>query len=433
MQVKGNNMPENKTKVAFLGGSIRNSLSPEAVQDLLPRITNQTRLYEVIERLAGEQLISNSEGCMLAGAFGANEYAEVEYIPLNHFFLRDGSTRDLDELLGKLDKVDGIIISTPVYFGDRSSIIQAFFDLARKNRALFKGKSFGAMSVGAKRNGGQETTNIYALNEAMDIGFIVTGNGPATSQYGGTAWAGHKGHIREDYFGLETCIGTGRKVAQTANIAAHGRNKKKEIVKIDFWVLQDQDNIVTDSIQQLLSSVEIPGVEFDILDLKQYEFFRCMACPSCPGSGRKGSKYRCVIGKDSMEELHSRLLEPDGVFFAGYSPETEGDLESVYQRFIERMRYIRRDGFLMTNRMVAAYAVQELQSNALFHLRILTSMIRHNTVFHQPILRTRYNGSLLGGGEEEILQSFAEHVREFAGARDEVDIGSLEYIPIGYQ
>ncbi len=426
-------MAESKTKVVFLGGSTRNSLSPEAVQDLLPRITNQTRLYEVIERLAGEQLISNSEGCMLAGAFGAKEYAEVEYIPLNYFFLRDGSTRDLDKLLGKLEKVDGVIVSTPVYFGDRSSIIQDFFDLARKNRGLFAGKSFGAMSVGAKRNGGQETTNIYALNEAMDIGFIVTGNGPATSQYGGTAWAGHKGHIREDYFGLETCVGTGRKVAQTAKIAVHGRTNKKDLVKIDFWILQDKNNIVADSIKQLLSEVDIPGVDFDILDLKEYEFFRCMACPSCPGTSKKGSKYRCVIGKDSMEELHMRLLEPDGVLLAGYSPQTREDVDSVYQRFIERMRYIRRDGFLMTNRIVAAYSVQELQSNALFHLRILTSMIRHNTVFHQPILRTRYKGKILGEGDKEILNSFAEKVREFAGSREEIDIGSLEYVPIGYQ
>lgn len=419
-------------KVAFIGGSIRNSLSPQAVSEILPKLTNQTRLYEVIERLAGQQLISNSEGCMLAGAFGAKDYAEIEYIPLNKYFLRDGTSRDTEELLNKLESFDGIVISSPVYFGDRSSIIQAFFDLARKNKEKFKGKSFGSMSVGAKRNGGQETTNIYALNEAMDIGFIVAGNGPATSQYGGTAWAGNKGDIREDYFGLETCIGTGRKVAQTAMIAKLGRKKKKEPVRIDFWVLQDKDNIVVDSIERLISESEIDDVEFKILDLKQYDFFRCLACPSCPGSKKGDADYRCIISKDSMGKLHNRLLEPDGVYIAGYIPEDGGDVDSVYQRFIERMRYIRRDGFLLTNRLMASFVVQELKSNALFHLRILTSMIRHNAVFQQPILLTRYKDEILNNDDVNLLETFIENVKIISGSRDNVDIGSLEYIPIGY-
>ena len=92
------------------------------------------------------------------------------------------SIADIATIVPIEEGFDGVILSTPVYFGSCSSGIRNFildFDLADK--------AVGCLSVGAKRNGGQETAILQALHLAATKGAVITGNGPPTAQYGGTA------------------------------------------------------------------------------------------------------------------------------------------------------------------------------------------------------------------------------------------------------
>lgn len=72
----------------------------------------------------------------------------------------------------------GLIILSPVYFGTVSGEIKAFWDIMRhlrNERALYN-KVGAAISVGASRYGGQETT-VRTLQDMMFIqGMLVLGN-----------------------------------------------------------------------------------------------------------------------------------------------------------------------------------------------------------------------------------------------------------------
>ncbi len=94
---------------------------------------------------------------------------------------------DMADIYEKLEESDGIIASSPVYFGSVTAQIKALFDrsiLLRRNGFLMKGKVGGAIAVGGSRNGGQEFT-IQAIHSWMHIhGMIVVGD---MSHFGGIA------------------------------------------------------------------------------------------------------------------------------------------------------------------------------------------------------------------------------------------------------
>ena len=93
---------------------------------------------------------------------------------------------DMAGICEKLEASDGIIVSSPVYFGSVTAQVKALFDrsiLLRRNGFLLKGKVGGAIAVGGSRNGGQEFT-INAIHSWMHIhGMIVVGD---MSHFGGT-------------------------------------------------------------------------------------------------------------------------------------------------------------------------------------------------------------------------------------------------------
>lgn len=80
----------------------------------------------------------------------------------------------------KLVSADGIIISSPVYFGTMTAQLKALFDrsvLLRRQGFQLSNKVGAAMAVGGSRNGGQEKT-IQSIHEWMHIhGMIVVGDG----------------------------------------------------------------------------------------------------------------------------------------------------------------------------------------------------------------------------------------------------------------
>ena len=125
---------------------------------------------------------------------------------------------DMREITSKLQEAQGIIIGSPVYFGNVSSQVKMFMDRSRPLRIDFKlkDKVAGAISVGASRNGGQETT-ITAIHQFLLIqDTIIVGDGAPMAHYGGAGVSGTAGEAREDDVGLETSANLGKRVAELA-------------------------------------------------------------------------------------------------------------------------------------------------------------------------------------------------------------------------
>jgi len=125
---------------------------------------------------------------------------------------------DMPNILAKLTESQGMIVGSPVYFGNVTSQLKMLIDRSRPLRMDFKlkNKIGGAISVGGSRNGGQETT-ISSIHQFMLIhDVIVVGDGAPLAHYGGTGIGGSKGATEGDEIGLETSRNLGRIVAQLA-------------------------------------------------------------------------------------------------------------------------------------------------------------------------------------------------------------------------
>jgi multimeric flavodoxin WrbA len=110
--------------------------------------------------------------------------------------IKDG----MNKILTLLEDADGIIISSPVYFGSMSAQLKALFDrtlILRRGGSLLKNKVGAAIAVGNSRNGGQEKT-LSTIHDWMNIhGMIIVGDG---NHFGGTV----KSPFEEDDVGLRT-------------------------------------------------------------------------------------------------------------------------------------------------------------------------------------------------------------------------------------
>ncbi len=96
--------------------------------------------------------------------------------------------KELSYLFEQMKDADAVVFASPVYFGTMSAQMKCLFDKtrdARANKLLF-GKIGVAMSCGASKYGGQETT-VRAIHDCMLVnGMTVIGT---SSQIG----AGHQG------------------------------------------------------------------------------------------------------------------------------------------------------------------------------------------------------------------------------------------------
>ena len=134
--------------------------------------------------------------------------------------LEAGERDDFPSLVPKLKapQVRGIIIGTPVYFSNLSSLCKAFLDRCiafyRDDLAL-SNKVAGALAVGGTRHGGQEVTvqSVCASLSCQEM--IVVGNGRPGARFGATVWSGAEGGVTKDEIGLATARNLGRRVAET--------------------------------------------------------------------------------------------------------------------------------------------------------------------------------------------------------------------------
>ena len=125
---------------------------------------------------------------------------------------------DAGVLLLKMQEAHGIIIGSPVYFGNVTSQLKMLIDRSRPLRADFKllDKVGGAIAVGGSRNGGQETT-IAAIHEFLLIqDCIVVGDGSPLAHFGGTGFGGVDKGIKNDAFGIQTSKNLGKRVTTLA-------------------------------------------------------------------------------------------------------------------------------------------------------------------------------------------------------------------------
>jgi multimeric flavodoxin WrbA len=127
----------------------------------------------------------------------------------------------LKEACDALEGAAAVVLGSPVYFGTVSAQLKALWDKTRgiRSRKSLVGKPAAAVSVGAARFGGQETT-IKALHDMVLIqGMSIVGEGI------GDADAGHQGvcaqkPAAEDSYALERAGILGRRLAQEVKKAA---------------------------------------------------------------------------------------------------------------------------------------------------------------------------------------------------------------------
>jgi multimeric flavodoxin WrbA len=135
--------------------------------------------------------------------------------------LEPGEQDDFPKLAPKLadPKVAGIIIGSPVYFSNMSSLCKAFlerFMTFRKDFAL-SNKVAGALAVGGARNGGQELTIRSIHNCLFGQEMIIVGESRPSSHFGPCVWNNKEFEsITDDEVGMGTVANLGRRVAEVA-------------------------------------------------------------------------------------------------------------------------------------------------------------------------------------------------------------------------
>lgn len=136
--------------------------------------------------------------------------------------LKVGETDDFPSLVSKLGdpSVVGIIVGSPVYFGNMSALCKAFLDRCgafRKDSFRLRNKVAGVLAVGGARNGGQELTIRSIQTALMCQDMVVVGDGKPSARIGATLW-NQNDSIAADDFGTETAENLGRRVAELATM-----------------------------------------------------------------------------------------------------------------------------------------------------------------------------------------------------------------------
>lgn len=350
---------------------------------------NFVEIYENLMKNRGDSGLSNSEVLLAAALWAAHkEGADIDHLSLSEHFTATGQQRNPDGLRAKLLEADGLMIASPVYFGDRSSPVEGLIEFISADRELklaMRGKVYGGLSVGSKRNGGQETTLIYQLFDMINLGLLGVGNdSDSTAQYGGTGHAGDVGTVHKDSYGIDTSMGTGRRVARVLKQVRSG-NRLLDKPKTLFLILNDSDNIGARAVSRLVARFD-PDMHSTVVNLTGQQINRCIACDICPSQIGLDEEYRCVIkGTDNLQDLHKKLLYHDLIVpvYVSLHTTTPG---SNYQSFIERTRYLRRADYIWNDIIVSPFVLEEPGGYRLIPVRMLTSYVRHQSIMAKPII-----------------------------------------------
>lgn len=452
-----------KTKASILGvcGSIRSNF--KSIMQLIDMVENAGDQSDLAARIEESgKIFSNTDVAVAFALLGAKEDgSDIDIISVTDIFekknmglyeylekyertcdIEDIDTLSINEkklniVLEKIKAADGIVLGSPVYFGDRSSVANKLLQITNKSK-LLKNKAFGMVSVGAKRNGGQETTNIYGLTEALMQGSIIVGNGSPNAQYGGTVVAGDLGHAVKDSYGMETSYGTGRQVSRLSKILKIGKEPTgKKSLNINVLITMDTPSKKYEGLVSKYFEVNSYGNKINIINLIDRTIYRCVACNICPSpelmEKHRGAEvpYNCIVQSrfDALRELYEILRHSDCIVIVGVN--SQSDLIYRYQVFLERTRFIRRENFAFTHIPTVGFLINELGSinSPLHNIRVITSFIRHNAFLLKPIELVIHNDNIM------IVDDFAEHARllqRISRGRKNAESFKESYKAIGY-
>jgi multimeric flavodoxin WrbA len=383
---------------------------------------------------------SNSDVTLAAALWAAQrEGAEIDRVSLADFFTQSGQVRQAELLRGKLLEADGMLVSGPVYFGDRGSLSESLIQFIlgdRELKAAMRGRLYGGIAVGAKRNGGQETALIYQMLDMLHLGLLSVGNdSETTAQYGGTGHAGDMGTMCQDTYGIDTSMGIGRRMAQVLKLFG-ARQVLVDRPKTLFLVLQDINEIGMRMVDRL-ATLFGQSQQATVLNIVDSHLYRCNACDACPARIGPDEEYRCAMNAkdDGMKELHRNLLYHDMIVPVGVSL-SGAMVRSNYQVFVERTRYLRHCDYIWSDVMVTPLVLEEQGDFRSLPLRMMTSFLRHHTVMARPIIGCLSDGEVTNKQlvEEHFSRALAYSSKLAAGrlalARESAALRS--YNPIGY-
>lgn len=397
--------------------------------------------YKQLKKHKGNRGLSNSETALVYALWNSlqENKVEIDYLSLSNIFENE-SKEKLDYFKKKFLNCNAIILSGPVYFGDRGSLTQRMIEFLNSDKECMQHAKkiiYAGLAVGAKRNGGQETTLIFQALDFLNLGCKVIGNGhDTTAQYGGTIVAGDIGKAVDDDYGIKTALSTGKNLGEVLN----NLNLNESIInqqsskphKCSIFILQDnKEEECTKIITSLLKNYKKKDIIFKVFKVFKEEVHKCIACDVCPVSYAESEKYRCIINNknDFFKKNHSKIIDCDSFIFAAYSGTNFVDIRTNYQQFIERTRYLRRDNYLFGRKLVSSFIVSETNSNRNLHIRILTSLIRHHNILFKPILVFKNANAYIN------LENIKKQFLDFCNTALKVEnkIKEAEYKPVGYE
>lgn len=132
---------------------------------------------------------------------------------------------DVQSVLDAMVAADGLVVATPVYFGLPSDLFSSFIMRTRVLRHQdFKlaNRPVGVLATAARRSGGAETAILATWLPFVRNGCLVVGNGDGTCQFGACGWAGSRGHILSDEWGMEQGYQVAERVFTIARLVQAG-------------------------------------------------------------------------------------------------------------------------------------------------------------------------------------------------------------------
>jgi len=138
--------------------------------------------------------------------------------------LEPGAADDFPALAPKLSNpnVAGIIVGTPVYFGNMSSLCKAFLERCmafRKSDFALSNKVAGVLAVGGARNGGQELTIKSVQTALLCQNMIIVGEAKPSCHGGAAVWNNGEKFLNDE-LNQATATSLGRRVAEVARRVA---------------------------------------------------------------------------------------------------------------------------------------------------------------------------------------------------------------------
>jgi multimeric flavodoxin WrbA len=185
-----------------------------------------TRSLELLEKTYPGELVSevvhlrdhHLETCQYCDACGKTKSGQ--FVPCIM-----AKKDDVQSLLDAMVAADGLLVATPVYFGLPSDLFSKFIMRTRVLRHQdfrLANRPVGVMATAARRSGGAETAIMSTWLPFIRNGCLVVGNGDSTCQFGAYGWAGARGHILSDEWGMQQGFQVAERVFTVAKLVAAG-------------------------------------------------------------------------------------------------------------------------------------------------------------------------------------------------------------------